>query len=164
MTVGAGFYKDTMNRFFLGRAAVGLVTTVLLGCSTLSAPLEPPIVHLTDLRLRDAQLFEQRYTLALRVQNPNARELPIDGLSYQVLLNKVELGRGASGQSVTIPPFGERVVEVDVVSNVFSLVQRVRDLASGSAGGINFSITGNVNLANRPGPVPFSFNGEIGRP
>lgn len=124
--------------------------------------MEEPIVHLSDLRVRDVQLFEQRYTLALRVENPNPQELPLSGLSYRVLLNKVELGRGASRQSVTIPPYGESVIEVDLVSNTLSLVQRVKDITSGVTNGVKVSIIGNMSLMNRPSPLPFSFQGDFG--
>lgn len=148
-----------------GTLAAALLAAAAAGCASYdAAPLASPIVNLTDLRLRDAKLFEQRYTLALRLQNPNPRELSIDGMSYRVLLNQVELGRGASAAAVTIPPYGERVVEVDVVSNVFSLAQRVRDLATGVENGIRFSVSGDMNLANRPSPLPFSFSGAIGKP
>lgn len=143
--------------------AAALLLPALAGCQSLStAPVQPPIVHLTDLRIRDVQLFEQRYTMLLRVENPNPRELPINGMAYQVLLNKIELGRGASPQSVTIPPYGEQVVEVDVVSNTFSLLQRVRDIASGTANGVNVSIIGNMSVSNSPQPLPFDFRAEFG--
>lgn len=146
------------SRVFL----VALAMSLLVSCKTMSEPMEEPIVHLSDLRVRDVQLFEQRYTLALRVENPNPQELPVNGLSYRVLLNNVELGRGASRQSVTIPPYGESVIEVDVVSNTLSLLPRVRDIASGAVNAMRVSITGNMNLANRAAPLPFSFQGDFG--
>src|SRR5437773_7066079 len=85
---------------------------LLVACATApTTALEPPIVHLSDLRIGDISLFEQRYVLALRLENPNPYEMPIKGIAYQVLLNKAELGRGTSAATVTIPPYGERVVE-----------------------------------------------------
>ena len=134
---------------------------LLAGCNTLSAPLEPPIVSLTDLRVRDVRLFEQRYVLGLRVQNPTPAALPIQGMAYQVLLNDVELGRGASREAVTLPLYGEALIEVDVVSNVFSLLRRVQDLGRSGAGNLKFSVSGSVSVADRPQPLPFSFHGEI---
>lgn len=153
-----------MNAFnLLARACSVVLLTVLAGCQSLSmSPLQPPIVHLMDLRIRDVQLFEQRYTIALRVENPNAQEMPIQGLAYQVLLNQIELGRGASPQSVTLPPYGEKVVEVDLISNTFSLLQRVRDIADGAVNGVNIAIVGHLSVANDPRPLPFDFRGEFG--
>jgi LEA14-like dessication related protein len=88
--------------------------------------------------------------------------MPIKGIAYQVLLNKTELGRGTSGAAVTIPPYGERIVEVNVISNAFSLLKRVQEIASGATtDGITLSINGKANVANRPEPIPFSFKSEI---
>lgn len=161
--VSRAAYNGRMRKVYV-KAAGALAVLFLGGCATPSQPLEPPIVNLTDLRLQDAQLFEQRYALALRVQNPNPYELPIRGMAYRVLLNNVELGRGASREVVTIPPYGETVIEVDLTSNAFSLLQRVQDLAAGDLHRLNFAITGNMSVANRAQALPFSFTGEIGPP
>ena len=141
-----------------------LAALAMNGCATMrdGAAIQEPIVTLAGLRVRDVQLFEQRYTVVLRVQNPNPVELPIRGMSYQMLLNKVELGRGASPQSVVIPPYGESLVEVDLTSNAFSLAQRVKDIVGGLSDGVRVSISGNMNLSNRTQPLPFSFTGDLG--
>ena len=146
----------------LGRALIVFVVIVLAACAGVRSGLEPPIVHLADLRLRDAQLFEQRYTLVLRIENPNPRDLPIWGMAYKVALNNVELGRGASRQSVRIPAYGEALVDLDLASNVFSLIGRVRDIAAGEAEHIRFSISGHVSVDDQPQTLPFSFQGQLG--
>lgn len=158
----AAIYKAAMRKLLVNVYFAALVAPLLSACQTTSGPVEEPIVHLSDLRVKDVQLFEQRYALVLRVENPNPQELPVSGLSYRVLLNKVELGRGASRQSITIPPYGESVIEVDLVSNTVSLVQRVRDITAGAINGVKVSITGNMNLTNRQSPLPFSFQGDFG--
>lgn len=151
------------KKTWLGSVGTLLIAGWLSACNTVpTGALAEPIVHLSDLRLRDVGVFEQHYTIKLRVENPNPFELPINGMSYQVLLNKVELGRGTSRQTVTIPPFGEHIVEVDLSSNMFSLMQRVQEIASGAASGVRVSITGNMNLVNRAQPLPFSFHGDLG--
>ena len=49
---------------------------LLVACATApTTALEPPIVHLSDLRIGDISLFEQRYVLALRLENPPERSM-----------------------------------------------------------------------------------------
>jgi LEA14-like dessication related protein len=48
---------------------------------------EPPRVSLAGLEIVDANLFEQRYALRLRLQNTNDMTLSITGLDYEVFLN-----------------------------------------------------------------------------
>src|SRR5436190_22478069 len=148
-----------MRRTSLSLVFCAMATWVLAACAMApTTALEPPIVHLSDFRVGDVSLFEQRYVLALRVENPNPYEMPIKGMAYQVLLNKAELGRGTSAAEVTIPPYGERVVEVSLISNAFSLLKRVQEISSGAmTDGITLSINGKANVANRPEPIPFNF-------
>lgn len=145
------------------RKSLGMIAAILLaGCGTLSPPLEPPIVHLTDLRLQQAKLIEQRYLLELRLENPNPRELAIWGMTYRMTLNQVELGRGVSRESIAIPPYAEANVALELSSNVFSLMQQVRDVLAEGAQGVRFSISGSLSVADQIEPLPFSFEGQIG--
>ena len=139
--------------------------TVLTACAGIgAAPSRPPHVSLVDLRVKDIKMFEQRYGLELRVQNPNSVALPIVGMQYRVRLNDVELGNGVSRHAVTVPAYGEALVEVDLVSSTFSLLRRVQELQQGRlAQGLTVQIAGDVSLARTSAPLPFTFAGEIGR-
>lgn len=148
---------------FLCRGRLGWAGLVLLlaGCAGLTGPLEPPNVSLVDLRILDAGLFEQRYGLKLRLQNPNPLPMPITGMEYKVNLNDVDFGRGVSGAPTTVPAYGESVIEVEMVSNLFSLAQQVRDLQMGRGQGLRIGITGGVRLANRASELPFRIESEL---
>lgn len=94
-----------MRREHARRFTAGVFTLALVACQTAGTSLAPPIVHLADLRVKDVRLFEQRYTLALRIENPNPQELPIWGMAYRMSLNDVELGgrgkpRGGNGPAL----------------------------------------------------------------
>jgi LEA14-like dessication related protein len=143
-----------------------LMTTILLGaCAGLGgAPMQAPNVSLVDLRVTEVKLFEQRYGMELRVQNPNSVALPIVGMEYSVRLNDVEFGKGVSRAPVTVPPYGEAVIQVDLVSSTLSLLQRVRELQRGRLPeALKVVIAGGVSLAHAAEPLPFMFQGEIGR-
>jgi len=129
-----------------------------------SVPMQPPHVSLVDLRVNEVKLFEQRYGMELRVQNPNNVALPIVGMEYSVRLNDVEFGKGVSRQAITVPAYGEAVIQVDLVSSTWGLLQRIKDLQQGRLPqSLTVQIAGGVSLAQGPGPLPFAFQGEIGR-
>ncbi|BAU47631.1 hypothetical protein SVA_1052 [Sulfurifustis variabilis] len=146
--------------FLRGWRLAGLAV-LLAGCAGLTGPLEPPNVSLVDLRVLDAGLFEQRYGLTLRVQNPNPVAMPITGMEYKLSLNDVDFGRGVSQQAANVPAYGESVLEVEVVSNIFDLVQRVQDLQKGRGQGLRIAIAGGVSLANRAGELPFRMQSDL---
>jgi len=81
-----------MSRNFLSiLVLVGLIS--LAGCAGLFQHLEAPHVSLADVRLRDSTLFEQRYVLFLRIQNPNTFAIPVQGLQYNLWIFDITAGR-----------------------------------------------------------------------
>jgi LEA14-like dessication related protein len=147
--------------------ALGLACAMALltACQSLGdgdRTLTPPSISLSNLQVRDVGIFEQRYGLTLRVQNPNPAPLPISGLSYRVTLNDTDFGHGVARKEVTVPPYGEALVDVDLVSSAWQLVQRVREWSTGNIPSLKIAITGDVSVANRSLQLPFTYHGQIG--
>jgi len=128
------------------------------GCAHLLNRPEPPRVTLSGLSLAGADLFEQRYRVRLRVQNPNPEPLPIQGLQYTIFLNDQRFATGVSGESVTVPAFEERVVEVKGTSSMLDLIGQLRSL---DAGAIRYRLEGGMRLADRGLRLPFEHKGEV---
>lgn len=72
-----------------------LVLVSLSGCAYLPSGTEPPRVHLVGLQLTQVDVFEQRYRLRLRIQNPNDFALNIRGLDFRVDVTASALPRGS---------------------------------------------------------------------
>lgn len=144
------------------RAATIAAALAASACAGVYPPLDPPHVTLADLRVRDMTLFEQRYAVKLRVQNPNPVELPITGLEFALYLNDVEFARGVSRDAVTVPAYGEALTEVELVSSLMRLFEQVRGLERGEPQGLRYRLAGGVSLASRAGKIPFEYRGEIG--
>ena len=141
---------------------LGPLFAILLGGCAAVQSLEAPHVSLTDLRILDTTLFEQRFALKIRVQNPNPVALPITGMNFQLAINDVELGRGVSDQAVTVPAYGETVFEVNLVSNLARLVNQIRALESDKSQSLRYRLAGGISVENRLGKLPFDYQGEIG--
>jgi len=132
------------------------------GCATMQAPLEAPSLSLTAMRVLDVSLFEQRFALMIRMQNPNPVELSVTGMNIRFDLNGVEFGHGVSNQAMTVPAYGETVFEIDLVSNVIRFADQIRALETGKDETLRYRITGGVSLADRFGRLPFDYHGEVG--
>ena len=141
-----------------------LFFTVILGACAMMQPLEAPHVTLVDLRILDMTLFEQSYGLKIRVQNPNPVDLPITGMNFRLDVNDAELGRGVSDQPVTVPAYGEAVVEIKLVSNLARILDQIRGFQSGQAQSLRYRLAGSIGIANRMSKLPFDYRGEIGQP
>lgn len=138
-----------------------LVLVSLSGCTYLPSGTEPPRVHLVGLQLTQVDVFEQRYRLRLRIQNPNDFALNIRGLDFRVDVNGERFAEGVSSQALEVPGFGEAVMEVEVSSSLWSLARQLRDRGTAPEG-IAYRLHGRVALEGVALPVGFESSGEFG--
>jgi LEA14-like dessication related protein len=144
------------------RKIIALFFVILLnGCAALQSAIETPHVTLNNLQAVDMTLLEQRYALTLRVQNPNPVPLPITGMNFQLDVNDTELGRGVTNEAVTVPAYGEALVEVKLVSNLMRIFNQIRGLESSKGQSLRYRLSGGLSISSRMGKLPFEYIGEF---
>ncbi len=145
-----------------GLGALCLVAAVLVACSAASLRPDPPRMSLVGLELEGVDLFEQHYRLRIRLQNPNDREISIRGMDYELFLNGSPFAHGVSAHPTTLPPFGEAIAELEVVSTLSNLFDQIRSLGDMQA--LSYRLVGNIKLAYWPAKIPFEYAGKIAPP
>ena len=146
------------------RALVILFLTAVTACSTLPGKPEPPRVNLVGLQLVSVQLFEQRYQVRLRVKNPNAFDLPIRGIDFQLDINGDAFADGVSNQSVTVPAYGEQLIELEVSSSLLQVFRQLQSLENSRSPGLEYRINGSVTIGASGYRLPFDYSGELALP
>src|SRR5690606_41536819 len=82
-------------------AALLLSVLLMSGCSTwFGGGFEDPEVRLLRVETIEARLDEQLFRLHFEISKPNARSLPVGGLSYCLMLNDMPLGRNEHARSL----------------------------------------------------------------
>lgn len=109
-----------------------MLLPLLAACTTAGLQdLQSPHVTLSNIAPSDSMtFFEQRYDVALRVQNPNNVPLSVDGLNYTVTLNEREFARGVSRDKISIPALGDEVIHVTVTNSPLDWVKQIDQLNS----------------------------------
>lgn len=136
----------------------------LAGCAGLGARPEAPRVSLAGLDIQSIELFEQRYVLHLRLQNPNDFDLHLDGLEFTLDFNRRAFASGVSRQRVRLPAFGEAVLDVQVSSNLARVFDQLQGLPDNGAAPLSYAIHGSVKLSEYPVKLPFRYSGELTPP
>ncbi|HPT48993.1 MAG TPA: LEA type 2 family protein [Accumulibacter sp.] len=136
---------------------------LLGGCAGLSGLTQKPELSVAGLQLAHLGLFEQRFALKLRVQNPNEVELPIDGLVFEIEVNGQAFVKGLSDKAVTVPRFGEAVIEVQATSKLANALKQWRELQKSGRERIDYRLFGRLRLAGI-GNVPFDRRGDLPLP
>lgn len=152
--------RDGVTRRCLRAVSVTLAL-LLAGCAGLGAYSEAPRVSLVSIQPRELGVLEQRYGLRLRILNPNDTALPLEGMSYSLQINDREFAYGVSRQPVSIPAYGEALLEVDVVSNLLGVLQQLQEANTGKRESLKYRLTGSLSLENRLGKLPFDYRGEL---
>ena len=129
-------------------------------CASLGGLEQPPRVTLSSIKPVQIELLEQRYLATIRVQNPNAVALPIEGLDYVISINGSHFADGVSSQRVTVPAYGETTLQVGVNSTLMKLFRQIRKLGE-SDGLFSYTISGTLGLTGLTRGIEFKHDGEI---
>jgi len=137
-----------------------LVAALLAGCASLTRPWEAPEVALAGLRVEELGLARQTFVVTLAVRNPNDRALPIEGLTYRLSLEGVELAEGSSALEQRIPAFGEAMVDVEVVSSLLGVAGQLPAMALKDRP-LEWKVAGTATLAGGLVRLPYRYSGEV---
>ena len=137
-------------------AFFALSAILLSACAQPSVTDSPPRVNLVDLRPLEMTLFEQRYRVKLRIQNPNDAPLEVRGMDYAIDINKEKFAEGVSDEQFSVPPYGERVVEVTLTSSLMRLIAQFRRLEQRGNLVLDYRLAGRLRVAGLPGSYAFS--------
>src|ERR1700749_504726 len=106
------------------RSFAAFVLTAALalgGCSLFVPKLETPQLSIVDVQLLKGDLWHQELKVRMRVQNPNDRTLPVQGLSYELEVDGQDFAHGMAGDSFVVPAHGDAEFDMSVSANMASL-------------------------------------------
>jgi len=136
--------------------------TLLVACAGLGTKLETPHISFVGIKALEASIFEQRLEVRLRVQNPNNRELPVNGLNVDVELAGEPFANGVSARKFTVPANGEAEFDMIVTANAATALIRLLGSDRKSHEDIEYRLKG--KLSTRLGmlrSIPFEESGTL---
>ncbi len=149
------------------RLTLACVPLILLiaGCAAMSAVRpEAPVVSVAGVRPLNLSLTKQRLRFTLRVENPNAFELPVDSLDFVARVGDERIASGGSDEPVVVPANGEAEIDVDVVAGIDTVLGRMRSMLEDRTIDLDYRVDGTVKLANWPRRIPFDVEGVVDNP
>lgn len=121
-----------------------LLAAALSGCAVFVPRLQTPKLAIVDVEVRKANLLEQQLRVRMRVENPNDRALPIQGLSYTIYLGGQQFATGVSDASFVVPALGTAEFNMDVTANVVGALFTILGKSHGQD--IDYHMKGRVEL------------------
>ncbi|MHB8829778.1 MAG: LEA/WHy family protein [Syntrophales bacterium] len=130
-----------MRRQIFGIAFLTIILFIP-GCAGLR--LQAPAVTVADMQVIEANLLEQRFVFKLRIQNPNDRDIPVTGMSFEIAINDEPFAKGVSNKTATLPRLSETMMDVAVASDLSRILRQIGALRRGSRKTISYRIRGRL--------------------
>ena len=147
-----------LSRVVILLALVSLAT----GCSFLRyRNAQAPRVSVTGIELAGFSIFEQRFDVGLRLQNPNDFQLPITGMDYQLFVEDAAVASGLSDTVVTLPAWGEKQITVSVIGNVLNSLSQLRRWQQSGSNSLDYRLEGRLKMADVAFKIPFTQRGSF---
>ena len=118
----------------------------LASCALLRPQFERPQITVASVELRGGNLLRQDFVVRLHVQNPNDRDLPVQGVHADLSVEGDAVASGASTQAFLVPARGAADVDVTVTANLLLAAARLGNKFSAGATAIGYDITGTANI------------------
>jgi LEA14-like dessication related protein len=134
---------------------------LLAGCAHLLGTADKPRVNIVSLAPKDIKLFEQIFVMELRVMNPGDKELVINGLAFDLEVNGQPFAKGVSNECFTVGPFATRVVQVEAITTLASLLSQIVQAQKGEFSGFTHHLKGYFHSGSSAFRIPFDEEGEF---
>lgn len=155
--------NQTMKRRSIHLLATLLVVLVTVsGCALTRPDLEDPTFRLAGVEPLAMGLFEQRFRLTIRVDNPNDLSLPIRTMRYQLELAGLDFASGMTSDGFTLPARDSTTFEVDVITNLADSLPRLLRLVNDQRDSLDYALRGKVEYGRFiRGERPFEQKGTL---
>lgn len=137
-----------------------LLALALSSCALLVPKLQTPRLSIVNIEVRKASFVEQQLRVRVRVENPNDRSLPVQGLSYTLYISGQAFATGASDASFVVPALGNAEFDMDVTANAAGALFTI--LAKPPGQSIDYRMKGRVELSRGwLRSIPFEQSGSF---
>ena len=145
----------------LRRAWVAVLACVALGGCASAFQFEAPKLSVVSMKLQSADIFSQRILVRMRVMNPNARALPVKGITYRIEVNDAELANGVADTPFQVPALGEAEFDVNLTANLATALSQLLK-RRGSSDRLDYRLVGSVALSSGfLRRIPFDERGSV---
>jgi LEA14-like dessication related protein len=122
------------------------LAVALSGCTLFVPKLATPNLSIVAVEVRKANFLEQQLRVRLRVENPNDRSLPIQGLSYTLYLGGQPFATGVSDASFVVPALGTAEFNMNLTANAAGALFAILGKPAGQ--GVEYHMVGKVELSH----------------
>jgi LEA14-like dessication related protein len=115
------------------------------------------------VQMMSTDMFAQRFTVRMHVQNPNDIDLPVRGIDYKLLLMGDQFAEGVTNDSFVLPALGEAEFDMTVTTNFVSSFGRlISRMGGGKLEDVEYELVGTLLIdKGMVRKIPFNKRGTV---
>ncbi|MBB3169658.1 LEA type 2 family protein [Simiduia aestuariiviva] len=141
-----------------------LMAVCLAACAGLQPRLEQPQVKLMSIKPLTADGFQHRFVVGLRVTNPNATDIVLQGMSYQIGILGHDIFSGVASNVPVLRAYEETPLTVEVSASLVDVLSLISELTRERPQTLTYSLKAKLDVGTfmpairieESGPLPFS--------
>ena len=140
-----------------------LAAVFMVACTGLPNALTKPEVKVVSLTPIAADGFQQRFSVGLRVINPNAEDIVVRGMSYSIDIGGHDIFSGVASNVPVLKAYTDTPVTVEVSANILSVISLISDMTKKGPENLQYTLNAKLDVSallpsisvTETGPVPF---------
>lgn len=138
-----------------------LVLILLSSCATLSPDYEEPTVTLSSFRAIPSEGMVPAFEIGLRIINPNAQDLALEGVVYTISLAGHDLVKGVGKDFPVIEGYSEGDIKLTASANLLAGIRFVGDMMQAQGEAIDYEFEAKLDLSGLYPSIRVRESGKI---
>ena len=130
-------------------------------CATLDPDYEEPTVALSSFRALPSEGKLPAFEIGLRIINPNARALHLEGIVYTISLEGYELVKGVGKDFPTIEGYSEGEVKLSASANLLAGMRLINSMMKSHDGSFDYEFKAKLDLGGLYPSIKIRETGNI---
>jgi LEA14-like dessication related protein len=118
-----------------------LFICLLSACANLQPNFETPTVKLINIKPLKSSGLEQRFSIDLRITNPNAGDIHLVGMSYVIELDGYKVMTGVANDTPTIKAYDDTEFEVQASVSLLKGIGLIASLLKKNKPDVSYRVT-----------------------
>jgi LEA14-like dessication related protein len=130
-------------------------------CATLDPDYETPTVTLSSLKALPSEGMIPAFEIGLRIINPNASDLDVQGIVYTVALQGYELVKGVGKDFPVIEGYSEGMVTLTASANLLAGIRMVTELMNQPGEKLEYEFKAKLDLGGFQPSIRIAEKGDL---
>lgn len=123
-----------------------LVLTAISACATLAPDWEDPTVAVTSFRAAPSEGMAPTFDVGLRILNPNASDLELEGIVYTISIEGKELVKGVGKDFPVIEAYSQEDIKISASVQLMAGLRLISGLMKNQGDSLSYEFEAKLDL------------------